>query len=472
MEEPIGSGLPVDNNLPNDQPLDDSDKEETKGEWTWVSELVEVSVSDSDEHQSTFEEEEYACDLPQPENVNGVTESEADQSELIESGENKGEDKRDDMEGDMDEGGTTENGSTEDESEDSFMSDIEHYVKRRQFIINVDSVPRRGKKIRSRERSNRREKESRSVRRSGGLYSSLKYQRRRVDNLFSQLSGKSKTLEGSEDSDEIPRHRVRQGARSMINLYTDDPILPIDERKRLKYSTASGDNILRDRFKRGEDEIDRGAEKRDSGGGERKSNEKFRGLGSTISNVYNIDDLASHSVTTTDGRNQLNKLIEESQKKATQAQCRANLYNFINVAVSFFIIVGNAVIGTIVAVTAFSSSSTAEIPNAISIFVVAGSYSIAAIKSVHEIMRLGQRGVFFKFMSNQIRKIIRTINESVFYLQSDYEILHFCNNVQQEIDDLEFSAFKMTAGPLSLGSAPDLSQATQHAIPLPGEDMV
>jgi len=135
------------------------------------------------------------------------------------------------------------------------------------------------------------------------------------------------------------------------------------------------------------------------------------------------------------GRAEIDNVIRECSAKINKAQCLANSYRFMNYMVTIFVTLASAVSGVLAAV-----SKDYNIP----IAVLTGTITVITI--VYKLFELDQRGVHYKTMSVRLRSISRSIQESLFYLETDEEMIHYANSIRREIDELDFHQFKLSYG--------------------------
>lgn len=148
-------------------------------------------------------------------------------------------------------------------------------------------------------------------------------------------------------------------------------------------------------------------------------------------------------------RDELIELIYEAEEKAYASQCRANLYRFLSIILSITFILLTA----ISSVTILVSSKMK--------YVVAVMCAVAAvIKTLYEAFKIGDRGIFFKYASIQLKNIVWSAKEAMLYLNDWAETYRFINHIRREIDRLDLTVFRMSYGPDSLNEAAHSAQAT------------
>ena len=141
-------------------------------------------------------------------------------------------------------------------------------------------------------------------------------------------------------------------------------------------------------------------------------------------------------------KDQIQHLIVECENKARWAQCKANLFRLLNISVSLLIIVTGSIIGVV--------SSVQPEKNYIAIVL---GFGITTIQTVHDLFRLGHRGIFYKYASLRLRNILHSARESLIALHNGKDLLRFSNHMQREIDDLDFTMFKISYGPDNIKSS-------------------
>lgn len=130
-------------------------------------------------------------------------------------------------------------------------------------------------------------------------------------------------------------------------------------------------------------------------------------------------------------RSHLKKLSEECKVKSIKLKTRANFYRSLNLLIHMLIILGGFVIGLIEAVS-----------DRISYLYIFISFSISILESLYLVLRLGSKGVDFKYASIKFQKMLAIINESLFMTTSLTDLIRIKHQIQCEIDDLNLSLFK------------------------------
>ena len=140
----------------------------------------------------------------------------------------------------------------------------------------------------------------------------------------------------------------------------------------------------------------------------------------------------------------LKKIIEECKLKTINTQKKAKLYRIFNLITNLFIIVGSLFIGFI----------ESQRENKLYSYIIL-SFLISIIKGLHMILRLGQRGTYFKYASIKYQKLITIANDKLFYLTNNSELKRLDHQLRIEMDELNLSLYKVSYDPDSLKSDQD-----------------
>ena len=139
------------------------------------------------------------------------------------------------------------------------------------------------------------------------------------------------------------------------------------------------------------------------------------------------------------GYEQINNIIKCCEQKSTDARCKANTFRIFNIGISLLIIICG------VLATAILAMSDSE-----DYITIALTAIITLVQTIHEIFRIGQRGVYYKYASIRLRSLLRLVREDVFKLSSGLEMIRYAHRIQKEIDDLDLNMFKLSYGPESV----------------------
>jgi hypothetical protein len=69
------------------------------------------------------------------------------------------------------------------------------------------------------------------------------------------------------------------------------------------------------------------------------------------------------------------------------------------------------------------------------------------IGTVHETLKIGNKGLYFKHVNIKLRKMLREVDEALIYLDSAEDMIHYANLVRKEIDAIDLESFKVSSAP-------------------------
>lgn len=139
--------------------------------------------------------------------------------------------------------------------------------------------------------------------------------------------------------------------------------------------------------------------------------------------------------------NQLTIDLKNKEKKFAKV---ADNYKLLNTSLTGAIIIVACLMGGLTSINKISD-----------LYIIVLSFSIAAIKTIHEFFKLGQRGIYYKYASIRFHTILDKLIESQIYLTPGPEIIHYVKHVQDEINQIDFAMFKISYGPENVDYMPD-----------------
>lgn len=131
--------------------------------------------------------------------------------------------------------------------------------------------------------------------------------------------------------------------------------------------------------------------------------------------------------------NDLYLVKAEVELKSDQAMCRANWYRIINTLSSLVILISSAVI-----IGLQAASDCVNIP------VIVLSSIIFVMEGTHKLFRWGPRGVFYKHLSIQLKRLQRQITNNIYMLHKYTvdQLIILVTQLRSQYDDIDYSMYQ------------------------------
>jgi hypothetical protein len=141
----------------------------------------------------------------------------------------------------------------------------------------------------------------------------------------------------------------------------------------------------------------------------------------------------------------IDELYAETNSMAIWADWKANIYKFIFIFSSIYIIVAGAVVGVLGignrVVSNISNSTTIEEYSPTNIAVIVLGFSITVLKSLLDVFTIQKRSFLLKQSGIKLRKIARDVKSLKNLQLSNLELFRRIDEFYMEIDELDIKMF-------------------------------
>ena len=160
-------------------------------------------------------------------------------------------------------------------------------------------------------------------------------------------------------------------------------------------------------------------------------------------NIAPPDDLSYSVITDRDnikisltGEKELIRILGKISRQISRYNAKAHIYRILNYIVNIGSIVVTSTIGFLLA----TDQGTSTI---LSIM----AFSIAIIKGIHELLKLGSLGIIYKGLAIRLQSIFREVQEARDIMVTDAEKLQYAGLVLLKLSEMDLETFKASYGP-------------------------